>query len=66
MTYEAAPTIRKPTIVFVPVARHYHGHYEVAITGPARVTSAPDAPLLQVRNTGDPGVVTVMVKTPGS
>ena len=66
LTYEAAPTIRKPTIVFVPVARHYGGHYEVAITGPARVTSAPDAPLLQVRNTGDPGDVAVMVKIPRS
>jgi len=51
LVYEADTSIAAPTIVFVPVARHYGGHYSVSIAGPAVVTSAPDAPLLVVQNT---------------
>jgi len=66
LTYDVDPAIHKATIVFVPVVRHYDGHYQVSITGPARVTSQADAPLLVIRNTGDPGTVTVTVQKPAS
>jgi len=61
LRYLADPSILKPTTIFVPVARHYPGGYQVSMTGPARVTSQPNAPLLNLRNTGAAGVVTVTV-----
>ncbi len=51
LTYDADPTIAAPTEIFVPVARHYGGHYAVTVSGPAFVTSAPDAPVLTLRST---------------
>ncbi|MGH2786037.1 MAG: cellulase family glycosylhydrolase [Actinomycetota bacterium] len=60
MTFEADPSIDAPTEIFVPVDRHYGGSYEVEVSGPALVTSAPDAPLLTLSNTGA-GTVTVRV-----
>ena len=60
LSFNADPAIGAPTEIFVPVARHYAGHYTVAVTGPATVTSAPDAPLLTLGNTGR-GRVTVTV-----
>ncbi len=51
------PRIRVPTEIFIP-ARHYPRGYRLAVEGPARVVSAPNAPLLLLRSTGA-GVVTV-------
>lgn len=63
LTYRSDPSITEPSVIFLPVARHYAGHYAVEVTGPARVTSGPDAPLLTLANTG-PGTVTVTVTKP--
>jgi endoglycosylceramidase len=60
LTFAANPAIGAPTEIFVPVARHYAGAYSVSVTGPAVVTSAPNAPLLTLANTGR-GRVTVKV-----
>jgi hypothetical protein len=65
LRYSVDPAVRKPTVIFVPVARHYGGAYNVTIDGPARVRSQANAPLLQVRNFGLPGVVTVTVRPVG-
>ena len=46
--------------IFVPVARHYGGHYAVSLSGPATVTSASDAPVLTLQTTGA-GLVEVTV-----
>jgi len=58
--YTADPAVRAPTEIFIPVARHYPGGYTVRVTGPAIVTSAPDATILTLRNTRV-GTVTVQV-----
>jgi endoglycosylceramidase len=60
LVFAADPSIAAPTEIFVPVARHYGGHYRVTVTGPASVTSGADAPLLTLANTGA-GRVTVTV-----
>lgn len=60
LTFTADPSIAAPTEIFVPVARHYAGHYAVNVSGPATVTSTADAPLLTLANTGS-GYVTVTV-----
>jgi endoglycosylceramidase len=60
LAYETDPSIRAPTEVFVPVSRHYPGGYQVTVTGPARITSAPGAALLRLRTTG-PGAVQVTI-----
>ena len=62
MTYAADPsTTSGPTVIFVPVMRPgFGGHYVVRVTGPATVTSAPDAPLLTLTSTAR-GIVTVRV-----
>jgi len=60
LTFAADPAIGAPTEIFVPVARHYGGRYRARVTGPASVTSGPDAPLLTLVNTGR-GRVTVTV-----
>ena len=49
-----------PTEIYVPVARHYGGHYAVSLSGPATVTSASDAPVLTLQTTGA-GLVEVTV-----
>lgn len=60
LEFEADPSIEQPTRIFVPVARHYGGHYAVSVSGPASQTSAADAPYLTLTNTGA-GPVTVTV-----
>jgi endoglycosylceramidase len=60
LVFESVPSIKEPTEIFVPVARHYGGQYAVAVEGPARVTSPPGAPLLTLKNRGQ-GTVTVTV-----
>jgi endoglycosylceramidase len=45
--------VTAPTVIQVPVARHYPAGYAVAVSG-AQVVSPPDATVLQVRNTGGP------------
>lgn len=60
LVYDADPAIDAPTEIFIPVARHYGGHYTVSVEGPASVTSLPDAPLLTLAGTGA-GRVTVRV-----
>src|SRR5205823_10769168 len=60
MVYRADPGVHAPTRIFVPVARGYRGRYRVAVRGPARVVSAPDAPILLLRTAGS-GRVTVRV-----
>ena len=60
LSFTANPRIPAQTEIFIPVARHFAGHYVVAVTGPAVVTSATDAPLLTLANTGS-GTVTVKV-----
>lgn len=60
LTFLADPSIDAPTEIFVPVARHYGGAYTVTMSGPALVTSAPNAARLTLDNTGA-GVVTVRV-----
>lgn len=58
LTYQSDPRIHAPTVIFVPVARHYAGGYVVRVSGPAVVTSAPGAVSLTLRSLGR-GVVTV-------
>jgi endoglycosylceramidase len=60
LVYEADPTVKGPTEVFVP-ARHYPGGYDVAVTGPARVVSRPGSGVLRLRGTGD-GEVRVQIR----
>ena len=52
LAFEADPSIDAPTEIFVPVDRHYGGSYTVQVEGPAMVTSAPNATLLTLANTG--------------
>ncbi|MBW3595594.1 MAG: cellulase family glycosylhydrolase [Actinobacteria bacterium] len=61
LVYDADASIRPPTVVFVPVARHYGGRYRVEVTGDAKVTSRANARFLKLRNTGG-GNVTVTVR----
>jgi endoglycosylceramidase len=60
LVFDADPAIDAPTQIFVPVARHYGGHYTVSVEGPASVTSLPDASLLTLVDTGE-GRVTVRI-----
>lgn len=60
LRYLADPAIEEPTVIFVPVERHYGGHYQVTTTGLVERTSAADAPLLELKNTGA-GTVTITV-----
>jgi len=66
LSYVADPAIRRPTTIFVPVARHYGGAYAVTVSGPARVTSRPNAPALVLKNTGAAGTVSVTVTPAGT
>jgi len=61
MSYKADPGIDAPTVIFVPVPRHYPRGYRVAVTGPAKVTSRPKSRYLRLKNTGKGGV-TVTVR----
>ncbi|MER3453487.1 MAG: endoglycoceramidase [Acidimicrobiia bacterium] len=61
LDFAADGGITAPTVIFVPVERHYRGGYRVEVSGPAMVTSAPNAPKLTLRNTGT-GPVTVRVR----
>ena len=60
LAYDTDCSIDAPTEIFVPVARHYGGHYAVSLSGPATVTSASDAPVLTLQTTGA-GLVEVTV-----
>ena len=64
LAYRADHAIAAPTETFVPVARHYGGHYFVSIEGPATVTSPADAPLLIIHNTGSGPVNVSVTKNP--
>jgi len=64
LSYQADATIAAPTVVFVPVVRHYGGHYAVAVEGPAIVISTADAPLLVIQNTGSGHVNLSLTKSP--
>jgi endoglycosylceramidase len=59
LRFTSNPSIRMPTEIFVP-ARHFPRGYSVRLTGPARVVSARNAPLLLLRGTG-PGEVRVEI-----
>ena len=59
LRFTSNPSIRMPTEIFVP-ARHFPRGYSVRVTGPARVVSARNAPLLLLRGTG-PGEVRVEI-----
>lgn len=61
LVYDIDPRVEADTSISVPVRRHYEAGYTVQVTGPARVVSRPDAPLLELRGTGVPGRVTVRV-----
>ncbi len=63
LRFEADPRIEEPSVIFVPVALHYAPGYCARVTG-ARVTSAPDAPYVDIQNesTADDVAVTI---TPG-
>jgi endoglycosylceramidase len=58
LTYQADQAVRAPTVIFVPVSRHYPHRYCASATG-ARVTSAPSATHLLVQD--NPGAKTVTV-----
>lgn len=60
LVFDADSSVTAPTEIFVPVDRHYGGAYIVSVDGPAIVTSAANAPLLTLTNTGA-GTVTVRV-----
>lgn len=47
LVYRPDPAVRAPTVVFVPVARHYPGGYCASVVG-GRVTSSPGASHLTV------------------
>jgi len=64
LVYVADASTSAPTVVFVPVARHYGGHYSVSVEGPAAVTSPADATLLVVQNTGSGLVKLTVTKNP--
>lgn len=64
LTYRVDPAITAPTVIFVPVSRHYPGGYCTKVTG-GRATSAAGTSRLVVTN--DPSASTVGVTiTPGS
>jgi endoglycosylceramidase len=65
MTYVPDLRIAQETVVSVP-ARHYPDGYDVYVTGPARVTSAADAPLLTLASSGARGAVRVVVLRHGA
>ncbi len=65
MTYVPDLRIAEATIVHVP-SRHYPDGYDVHLTGPARITSAPDATLLTLEKTGARGAVRVVVQRRGA
>lgn len=58
LAYRPDPAVRAPTVVFVPVTRHYPAGYCASVTG-GRVTSAPGAAHLDVATT--PGASSVRV-----
>jgi endoglycosylceramidase len=60
LVYETDPSIDAPTEILVPVSRHYPDGYEATVSGPASITSPPNAELLRLQTTG-PGTVTVTV-----
>jgi len=47
-TYRPNPTIAKPTVVSLPVSRHYRNGYKVTVTGGSRV-SAPGSASLELQ-----------------
>ncbi len=51
LNWTARAGVTAPTVIYVPVSRHYPRGYDVTVTG-GSVTSAPDATYLQVHNTG--------------
>jgi len=61
MTYRADPSIDAPTVIFVPVHRHYARGYRVALDGPAVAVSPPNVRYLRLKNTGR-GKVTVALR----
>lgn len=63
LVYKADPTIAAPTVVYVPVKRHYRGDYDVEIEGPAKVVSRNNSRFLKLDNTGA-GKVVVKVARP--
>jgi endoglycosylceramidase len=60
LEFRTDPSIHAPTVIFVPVQRHYPNGYTVEVHGPAAVTSPPNASLLTLHTTGN-GTVTVTV-----
>jgi len=63
-SYTPDPAVTAPTQIFVPVAQHYPGGYQVTVSG-ASVTSAPGAPLLTLQNqAGASTVVVSLVAAP--
>lgn len=60
LAYQADHRVKAPTVIFVPVARHYPHGYCASATG-GRVTSAPSATHLLVQDDPDAKAVTVTV-----
>lgn len=58
--------ISQPTVISVPVQRHYPGGYDVYVSGPVRVTSAANAPLLTIEQTVQQGAAHVVVVRHGA
>lgn len=63
LSYDAATSITAPTVIFVPVSRHFPNGYCAHATG-GSVVSPGDSTHLAVRNASDAPVVTVTV-SPG-
>ena len=55
-------TLQFSLYLLVFVLRQYPSGYQVAVTGPATVTSPPDAPLLELESTGAGQVTVAMTR----
>lgn len=63
LEYDVNPSVSDPTVIFVPVARHYGGGYTVTVSG-ATVTSGANATYLTVSNLAGATHVSVTVSKP--
>jgi endoglycosylceramidase len=60
LRFRSNPRITEPTVIFVPVSLHYANGYCATVAG-ARITSAPDAGYVDIRNGPKATDVTVTV-----
>ena len=64
LRFRSNPRITEPTVIFVPVTMHYPEGYCATAPG-ARITSAPNAPYLDVENGSQAADVTVSISSGG-